>query len=227
MEPYAKVVDAPEALAGIRYHSEPIAGGERLSFSYCRAAVLAGALLVVAMCAGGIAAIFTLQFHPAWALFPGIFGLLILAGTAQMLLWRSALEIRGDRVTIRSGYAGFCEQHDVALSDVVAVDIEKEHSAGQHDYFCVRVKIALPIPEDEIEEIKQDEAPEFVEQELERLRTVDYVQTITVIKRLTGRQYAEAVREWLSKKLRVSEAQPVHSIPVVPPEPETTHSEGV
>jgi hypothetical protein len=225
MEPYAKVVEAPEALAGIRFRAEPILGGERLSFSYFQVALLVGALLVLAICAGGVAAIFAFEFYPAWALLPGILGLFILAGTAQMLLWGSAVEIRGDRVTITSGYAGLRKQHDFALSDVMAVDIEKEHSAGQHDFYGVRVKHALPIPQEEIDEIKTTEAPEFIEQELDRLRTVDYVKTTTVIKRLAGRQHAEAVRDWLSKKLRVNDVQPARSIPLASPEPKTIHAE--
>ena len=221
MAPYAKVVDAAEALAGIRYHSEPIPGGERLSFSYYQHVLLAGALVALTACGAAIAAIFYFELHPAWSLLPGILALLVLIGAAQMLLWSGSLEIRGGRVMIRSGYAGRGRRYEVTRSDVLALDIEREHTANERDFFRIDVKFAVPIPEVEIDELKSSENPEFVEGELIR-RRMEYAETLTVVKRLEGRERAHAVRRWLSEKLRVCDVQLADAVPPDAPQPESS-----
>ena len=201
MQPFETVVDAQQALKRL-CRTEPLAGGgERIRFSYFDPVVLVAALVLVALCGGGITAIFYFEAHPAWAIFPGMLGVAFFVGMTLMLLWGASLEIRRDTVAVISGYAGFRKRHDVPLTDVVDVEFEKEHSLSEQDHYCVLLKFRLPIPEDEIEDLS-DLPPEEQKEELEFLRNVKYVESLTLIKRLERRQQAEAVCDLASGKAR-------------------------
>ena len=203
MQPFETVVGAEQALTRL-CRTEPMSGGgERIRFSYFDPVVLVAALVLIAICGAGIAAIFYFEAHPAWAIFPGMLGIAFFVGMTLMLLWGAALEICRDTVTIVSGYAGFRKRHEVPLTDIVDVELEKEHSLSEQDHYCVHLKFRLPIPEDEIEDLR-DLPPEEQKEEMEFLRNVEYVKSLTLIKRLERRQQAEAVCDWLRKKLGIS-----------------------
>jgi drug/metabolite transporter (DMT)-like permease len=225
MQPFEAPADVDQAIARLCRIEHLADGGERLRFSYVDRVVLVAAIVIVAACAGGIAALLHFQFHPGWTMFPGMIGVAILAGTIAMLLWGSSLEIRGDHLTVTSGYAGFRKRYEVPLSDVVGADIEKEHSVNEQDHFCVNLKIRLPIPEDEID--RSDLTEEERAEELAFLRNEKYVEELTIIKRLERRQEAEAVRVWLHEKLRISDDEAARDGPLPSAEAEETTAESM
>ncbi|MEX2142908.1 MAG: DUF3592 domain-containing protein [Pirellulales bacterium] len=219
MQPFEAVVDAKVAIERM-CRIEPLPnGGEKLRFSYTDYLVLVIALVVVAVCAGGVAAVFHFEAHPAWALVPGLFGLVIFLATSAMLLWGSSLAIQGDRVTVASGYAGMRKRFEVPLSEILDVEIEHEQRTHEQDHYCLNLKFRVPVPLEELED--EDNTPA----DLDFLRNEKYTESLTIAKRLESRQQAEAVRRWLCEKLRFTDDQIARSIPLSSPELEVAHDD--
>jgi hypothetical protein len=207
LQPYESAVDAQTALSRLCRIESLADGGQRYRFSYFDTVVFVIAMVLTAICAGGIAAIFYFKLHPAWAILPGLFGLMFFVGSTLMALWGSSLQFDRDHVNLESGYAPFRKHYRVAYADVLSVEAAKEHSAGEQDHFCLAVKIRIPISQHEIDD-RSDLSPEEKEEELEFLRDVKYTKKVTIIKRLERRNHADATCKWLSEKLRLIPTAP-------------------
>jgi hypothetical protein len=139
MEPYEKDVTPEEVLQKTTYHVAPLpGGGEEIRFSYFQMGTLFGALIVLALCGGGIGAILYFEWHPAILILPGIFTLFVVLGLLGMLLWGSRVQFERDAVTVTSGILGFRKTRRLspeevqAIESVIDLQMERKSFYGVH-----------------------------------------------------------------------------------------------
>jgi hypothetical protein len=143
MEPYEKDVTADDVLQKITYHVSPLpGGGEEIRFSYFQWSTLLGALIVLALCAGGIGAILYFDWHPAITILPGIFTFFIVLGLLAMLLWGCRLQFKRDTVTVTSGLLGFRKTRRLSPQEVEAIESEVDLQMERRSFYSVQLRAA-------------------------------------------------------------------------------------
>ncbi len=194
MQSYEAPVDVPQVLARLCRVVLLPDGTERLKFSYFDATVFVIALVLIAACGGGIAALLYYGFHPAWTIMPAIFAFFVTLGLMEMWLWGSSIDINRDGITVTAGLAGFRSRRFVPrqyLATCVEIETKKEMAMQARDWYSLLLHYTpfeIPTASD-----SQGDAP------LDGDRPLD----VKIARRLETRREAEALCDWLCNKLGV------------------------
>jgi hypothetical protein len=192
MQPYEAPVDVPDLLSRVGRVSWLPDGTERLRFSYFDAMAACIGLVLIAACAGGVAALLYYGFHPAWTMMPAIFGFFVTLGLLEMLLWGSAIDIGRNRITVSAGLAGIRRRRSIAreqISECMEIETKKELAMQAQDWYALQLNVT---PMDDTDSGNTNVDPASIGEPTLHLR---------IVRRLTTRREADAVRDWLCTRL--------------------------
>ncbi len=143
LQPYEKVTTADDVLRATNHRVTALAGGgEEIRFTFFQTWALLAAIVILALCFGGIAAILHFEWHAAFTILPGIFALLVVLGMSEMLLWSSRLQIHGDSVTVTSGLLGFRKTCKLSPEEIESVEPATDLQMERTTFYSVILKAA-------------------------------------------------------------------------------------
>jgi hypothetical protein len=190
MRPYEAPVDVPNVLSRLCRVTILPDGIERMRFSYVEAIAVFAALIIIAACGGGIAALLYYDFHPAWTILPAIFGFVMTLGLMEMVLWSGIVDIGRDDLTVTAGLLGLRKRFTLSRSQIAkSADIEtkKELAMQTRDWYALDLKITLPRKEGALDD--------------DLSCSIDRTLSLRIVRRLETCREADALGDWLREKL--------------------------
>ncbi len=143
LQPYEKVTTADDVLRATNHRVTILpGGGEEISFKFFQTWALLAAIVILALCFGGIAAILHFEWHAAFTILPGFFALLVVLGMSEMLLWSSRLQIHTDSVTVTSGLLGFRKTRRLLPDEIQSIESATDLQMERTTFYAVILKAA-------------------------------------------------------------------------------------
>ncbi len=202
---YSPAVTAESVLASMIYRRELVAGGERLVFSLRRWGFVLVAFVISLLCA--VLLVAGISWLSPWplvliaALVPASLLAICVLAAFEMLLWRAVVTIRRDLVEVTAGYPGWTKRLSLTREDALVKEPGVEFITTHSDFRYIQIQSAAAAAAREayFAAIENDEEVD------ESLGPPPEV-LVTIIKRIPGRQAAEAVRNWLADRIREGES---------------------
>lgn len=208
--PFHEDVDVPTVLQRVHWQRKILpSGSESWEFSLLDPVGLCIVLGVTAASAVGLwAAIMWFRASPFTAFggfFAAVFLFIGLYTLAEMLLWRSSVEIGDTWLTIESGYWGFRRRVTVPRDQTTHLTCQMEFRKGNGEWWRIAARPSVLLDPATKEVIARDEDSEEEEEEHEESGVIAVsMPTLQIARRLDGRVEAEKVQAWMAEQLGVS-----------------------
>ncbi len=139
----AKAADLTTVLKNAGCHIARLPdGGELIRFSLIRKLILFAGVAILLACAIAIALILKFLYFFGWAIFPGVFGVAVLLGVTEMLLWQCRIEVRPESIQLTSGLAGFRKQRSFARDEELELLAGTEFAMREKTWYAVYLSAA-------------------------------------------------------------------------------------
>jgi hypothetical protein len=187
-----------------------------IHFSLFRRALLLQSLALTGTLAAITAALFYYldSYYALFALLPGVFAIVVVLATLNILLWTSEMRSNDLETTALAGLWGFRKRISVTRDIVTFIDTDVEYAMSERSKYLVRLNALIPI-EDELydEELERAEDGQHDSSDTDELEEEFRHEKLVISRELLSQRESEFVAEWLTKQLKLSPPPPIDSDP--------------
>ncbi len=152
------------------------------------------------------------SYYALFALLPGVFAIVVVLATLNILLWTSEMQSNDLEITALAGLWGFRKRLSVTRDIIAFIDTDVEYAMSERSKYLVRLNALIPV-EDEVfnDDRERAEDGQHDSSDTNELEEEFRHEKLVISRELLSQRESELVGEWLTKQLKLSPPPPMAS----------------